>query len=172
MSVVAVLERQVETSDDRVGVVDGDRAHVGEGLDLGGPTACQRQSIREIHDVNVHFLDLVVGHDKTQLANTGLDSVPAGKTRGEVDVAGEAKVLGVENLVGRGVVEDGLGVDTGLVGEGAEAGDGVVEGSVDLDGLGDEILNLHSGQYTADGTCSDGAKLTSLIRCSLYLLLT
>jgi hypothetical protein len=42
------------------------------------------------------------------------------------DVAGHAKVGGVENLVSARVGEDGLGVDTGLVGEGAEAGDVVV----------------------------------------------
>lgn len=59
-----------------------------------------------------------------------------------MDVARQAKVRGVENLVCRGVIQDGLGVDAGLVGEGAEAGDGVVEGRVDLDGLGDQILNL------------------------------
>jgi hypothetical protein len=33
-------------------------------------------------------------------------------------------------------------MDTGLVGKGAEASDRVVEGHVDLNGLGDEVLNL------------------------------
>ena len=57
-------------------------------------------------------------------------------------VARQAEIGGVENLVCAGVVEDGLGVDAGLVGEGAEARDGVVERRVDLDSLGDHILNL------------------------------
>ncbi len=59
-----------------------------------------------------------------------------------MDVAGQTEVCGVENLVCAGVVEDGLGVDASLVGEGAEAGDGVVEGRVDLDSLGNHVLNL------------------------------
>jgi hypothetical protein len=33
-----------------------------------------------------------------------------------------------------------LGVDAGLVGEGAEPSDGIVEGNVDLHGLGDHVL--------------------------------
>ena len=57
-------------------------------------------------------------------------------------VSGQAEVGRVKNLVSRGIIEDGLGVDAGLVGEGAEARDGVVEGCVDLDGLSNEILEL------------------------------
>ena len=57
-------------------------------------------------------------------------------------VTGKTKIARVQDLICAGVVEDGLGVDAGLVGEGAESGDRVVEGSVDLDGLGNEILNL------------------------------
>jgi hypothetical protein len=54
-----------------------------------------------------------------------------------VHVAGQAKVRRVEDLVCLRVVEDGFSVDAGLVGEGAESGDGVIERNVDLDGLGD-----------------------------------
>lgn len=124
-SLSALCKGEVEGADDGVGIVDGDGTDIGEGLDLGGA-----------------LLDLVVGHLEAELADTRLDGVPASQPRGEVDVAGKTEVGGVENLVGAGVVEDGLGVDTGLVGEGAEAGDGVVEGGVDLDGLGDKILDL------------------------------
>jgi hypothetical protein len=117
--------------------------------------------------MNVHFLALVICHVETQLLHTGLDCVPASQTRGKVDVTSQTEIGRVENLVGAGVVEDGLGVDAGLVGEGTETRDGVVEGSVDLDGLGHQILNLldhvklvlalnvvggrhhHSGQETA-----------------------
>lgn len=106
---------------------------------------------------DVHLLDLVVGHGQAQLADTRLDGVPARQARGEVDVAREAKVLGVEDLVRRRVVEDGLGVNAGLVGEGAEARDGVVEGRVDLDGLGDEVLNLRARQHRRDRGVAHGA---------------
>ena len=85
---------------------------------------------------------MVVGHLDVELLSTRLDGVPAGQTRGEVDVSRHAKVFRVDDLVGAGVVEDGLGVNTGLVGEGTETGDVVVERNVDLDGLGNEVLDV------------------------------
>ena len=112
-------------TDDAVGVVDGEGTNIGHGLDLEG-----------------HGLDLLVGHFQTELLSTRLDRVPAGKPGGEVDIAAHAEVLGVDDLVGGRVVEDGLGVDTSLVSEGTETGDVVVEGDVDLDGLGDNVLEL------------------------------
>lgn len=62
--------------------------------------------------------------------------------RGKVDVVGQIEISRVENFVGVGVVEDGFGVDIGFVGKGVEIGDGVVEGSVDFDGFGDEIFEF------------------------------
>lgn len=113
------------SADDAVGVVDGEGTHVGHGLDL-----------------ECHGLDLLVGHVEAELLGTRLDGVPAGQTRGEVHVTAHTEVLRVDDLVGGGVVEDGLGVDTGLVGEGAETSDVVVERNVDLDGLGNKVLKL------------------------------
>lgn len=57
-------------------------------------------------------------------------------------VSAHAEISGVDDLVGAGVVKNRLGVNTGLVREGTETSDGVVEGDVDLNGLGDHILNL------------------------------
>jgi len=59
-----------------------------------------------------------------------------------VDITSQAKIGRVENFVGAGVVENRLGVDTSFVCESTEAGNGVVEGSVDLDSLGNHVLNL------------------------------
>lgn len=87
-----------------------------------------------------------------------------------MDVAGQTEIGGVENLVCAGVVEDGLGVDAGLVGEGAEAGDGVVEGGVDLDSLGNHILDLD--KVSGVLRLISEMPLTSLSMWSLYLLLT
>ena len=64
---------------------------------------------------------LLVGELEAELLDTALDGVPAGEAVADRDVAGEAEVLGLEDLVGRGVVEDGLGVDAGLVSERAVA---------------------------------------------------
>lgn len=59
-----------------------------------------------------------------------------------MDVSVHAKVGGVDDLVSAGHVQDGLGVDARLVGESAEAGDGVVEGDINLNGLGNKVLDL------------------------------
>lgn len=86
--------------------------------------------------------NLLVSELETELLDTALDRVPARETVADGDIAGETEVLRLEDLVGGGVVEDGLGVDTSLVGEGAVTGDGVHEGNVDLDGLRDQVLDL------------------------------
>lgn len=59
-----------------------------------------------------------------------------------MDISRHAEVGWVDNLIGRRIVEDSLGVDTGLVGESTESGDVVVEGNVNLNSLGDQILNV------------------------------
>lgn len=59
-----------------------------------------------------------------------------------MDVSVHAKVGGVDNLIGARHVQDGLGVYARLVGEGAEAGDGIVEWHIDFHGFGDQVLNL------------------------------
>lgn len=103
---------------------------------------------RQLPDIGhgLHFggalLELLVRHVDVQLHGAALDGVPTRQARGEMHVAREAEVGGVDDLVGGRVVEDGLGVDAGLVGEGAEAGDRVVERDVDRDGLRDEVLDV------------------------------
>ena len=59
-----------------------------------------------------------------------------------MDVSGDAEIGRVDDLVSAGVGEDGLGMDAGLVRKSAEAGDVVVEGDVDLDRLGNQVLEL------------------------------
>lgn len=94
---LAVLQVVVEGADDRVGVVNGELAHVGHGLDLCGA-----------------LLVLRVGHLDAELVAARLDGVPAGQARGEVDVARHAKVGRVDDFVGRWIAQDGLCVDAGL----------------------------------------------------------
>jgi hypothetical protein len=59
-----------------------------------------------------------------------------------VDISRHAEVSRVDNFICRGVVEDGLGVDSSLMGEDAETGDVVVEGNVNFDSLSHEIFNI------------------------------
>src|SRR5436190_13539660 len=59
-----------------------------------------------------------------------------------MDVSRHTEVGWIDDLVGARVIEDGLGMDTGLVGEGAKAGDVVVERDINLDSLGDEVFNV------------------------------
>lgn len=74
--------------------------------------------------------------------NTALDGVPASQSRGEMDVSTHAKVGRVYNLICTGHVKNGLGMNTGLVGESTESSDGVVERYVDLNGFGNHVFKL------------------------------
>jgi hypothetical protein len=141
---LAGLDAGVIDTEQGVDVIHGLRADVGELLDLGG-------------DV----LDLVVGEREAELLNTALDRVPAGETVADRNIAGKTEVLRLENLVSRGVVEDGLGVDTGLVSErtvatiihynqvliltrvvGINLRDGVHERNIDLDCFRNQVLDF------------------------------
>ena len=61
--------------------------------------------------------NLIISELQAQLLDTALDSIPASETVTDRDVSGETKVFRLEDLIGRGVVQDGLGVNTSLVGE-------------------------------------------------------
>jgi len=84
----------------RVDVVHGLRAHVRELLDFGRG-----------------ILDLLVGKFEPKLLDARLDGVPTGQSMSDGHIAREAKVLWLENLVGRWVVEDRFGMDSSLVRE-------------------------------------------------------
>lgn len=139
-----LLKLKVERSDNRVCVVNGKRSNISHLLNLLGTifimSACIQTTKCSIP--NLHFLDLLVGHGQAELLNTALDGVPSSQSRGKVDVSAHTEIGRVDNLVGAGHVENSLGVNTSLVGEGAESGNGVVEGNVDLNGLGNHVLNL------------------------------
>jgi len=123
--VLTRLEVTVISTDNAVGIVNSDRTDIGQSLDLGSALLA----------LSVSELDL-------ELLSTRLNGVPTGQTGSEVHVTGHAEVSRVDDLVGAGVVQDSLGVNTGLVGEGAESSNVVVEGNVDLNGLGDQILDV------------------------------
>ena len=97
---LARLDARVVHAQERVDVVHRLRAHVRELLDLRG-------------DV----LDLLVGELQAELLDAALDRVPAREPVPDRDVAREAEVLGLEDLIGRRVIENGLGVNTSLVRE-------------------------------------------------------
>jgi len=96
----------------------------------------------ELLDLGGGVLDLLVRHRELELFDTTLDGVPTGQTVTNGHVSGETKVFGLEDFVGAWVVEDGFGVDAGLVRERAVASDGVAEGDSDFDGLSDQVLDL------------------------------
>ena len=123
--VLVVNEVVVVSRDDRIRVVESDLLDVGHDLDLSSD-----------------LLVLSIRHVVPELVGTALDGVPASQSAGEVDVSRHAKVRRGDDLVCGGVVEDSLGVDTSLVGEGTETGDVVVEGNVDLDHLGNKLLDF------------------------------
>lgn len=99
-------------------------------------------NIGQLLDLAGNGLQVIIGQGQAKLLSTVLDSVPTSETMSDRDIAGHTEDLGLQDLIGGGVVQDGLGVDTGLVGEGAVAGDTVVERDLDLDGVGDEVLEV------------------------------
>ncbi|KAH3668641.1 hypothetical protein OGAPHI_002395 [Ogataea philodendri] len=111
--------------DDRVHILDVERSHITHLLDLVGD-----------------LLDLVVRQVEVQLLDSALDSVPSRQSVGKVDVSGESEIFRIQDLVGGWVGQDSLGVNTGLVGEGAETGDWVVERNVHLDNVGHQVLQV------------------------------
>ena len=104
--------------------------------------------------------NLIISELQAQLLDTALDSIPASETVTNRNISGETKVFRLENLIGRGVVQDGLGVDTGLVGERtittecifksgkvekqteSNLRDRVHERNVDLDGLSNQVFDF------------------------------
>ena len=96
----ARLDTRMVHAQERIDVVHGLCAHVGELLDLGRGV-----------------LDLLVGEFEPELLDARLDGVPAGQAVSDGHVACEAKVLWLENLVRGRVVEDRFGVNAGLVRE-------------------------------------------------------
>lgn len=99
-------------------------------------------NISKLLDLGCALLALGIGHVKVELLYSALDGVPASQPRRKVDIASDTEVGRVDDLVCARVVENSLGVDTSLVGEGAETSDVVVEGNVDLDSLGDQVLEI------------------------------
>ena len=145
-------------TDDRVGVVKSNLADVRNSLDLGSA-----------------LLVLRVGHLQAKLLSTALDRVPSSKPAGKVYVSGHAEILRVDNLVCRRVVENGLSVDTSLVGESTESGDVVLLKLVhDLPSLDCctvvELALTLKGMLTS--TRSATRSSTSLRALMLYLLVT
>lgn len=98
--------------------------------------------IGQLLDLASNGLQVLVRQSQAQLLCTVLDRVPASEAMADRDVASHAKDLGLENLVCCWVVQDRLGVDAGLVGEGTVAGDAVVEGHLDLDGVRNQVLQI------------------------------
>ena len=96
----AGLDARMVYTQQRVDVVHGLRAHVGEFLDLG-----------------CGILDLLVCKFEPKLLDARLDGVPTGQSMPDGHIAREAKVLWLENLVSRWVVKDGFGVNSSLVRE-------------------------------------------------------
>lgn len=98
--------------------------------------------IRQLLDLARNGLQILIRDFQPKLLSTVLDRIPTCQPMSNRDISGHAKHLGLQDLICGGVVEDCFGVDTGLVGEGAVTGDAVVEGDLDLDSVGDEVLEV------------------------------
>jgi len=101
-----------------------------------------RANISELLDLGCRIFDLVIRKAQLELLNAALNGVPASQTVPNRNVARETKVLGLEDFVRARVIQNGFGVDSGLVRECAIASNRVVERNGNLDSIGNEILYL------------------------------
>lgn len=101
-----------------------------------------RLDVCQLLDLGRGILDLFIRHVEVELFHSRLDGVPSGQSMTDRHVSGHAEIVRVEDLVRGRVGEDRLGVDTGLVGEGAETSNVVVERDGNLDSVGDQVFNL------------------------------
>lgn len=118
-------------------------------------------------------LDLTVGHLQPELIDTTFDSVPTCQSRCEMNIAGHSKICRVNDFIGGGVREYGFGMYASLVCKCAEAGDIVVEGNVDLDCTGNEVLNslqlrevvlaLHVVAIGHEHACNEASKWSNAV---------
>ena len=118
-------------------------------------------------------LDLTIGHLQTELINTTLDSVPTRQSRREVNIAGHSKICRIDDFIGSGICEYGFGMYASLVGKCTEAGDIVVEGNIDLDCTGNEVLNrlqlcevvlaLHVIAISHEHACNEASKWSNAV---------
>ena len=66
-----------------------------------------------------------------KLGGAVLHRIPASQLVPDRNVARQAKVVRIQDFVGLRIVQDGFGVDAGLVRESSHAGDVVIEGHCD-----------------------------------------
>lgn len=128
--------------------------------------------VRELLDLGCRVLDLLIGKSELELLNTALDGVPAGETVSDGDVSGQTKVLGPQDLVGAGVVENRLGVDTGLVRKRTiSAGNtGLLDKTAKLSRKTTYVMGFMNGTLTSTASATKFSISRSIGR--LYLFLT
>jgi hypothetical protein len=102
----------------------------------------QWPDIGQLFDLGRAFLALSISQVQAQLLNSALDGIPAGQPGCEMDISGDSEIGRIDDFVGAWVRQDGLGMNTSLMGEGTETSNVVVEGDVDFNGLGNEVLEI------------------------------
>lgn len=158
---VTTLDTSVVNTEDHVNVLHRLCSNVGELLDLGS-------GILDLYNTGQLKYDILIKDStylfviklEVELLNSALNGVPTSQSVTDRDVSGHPEVGRVEDLVGGGVGKDGLGVDTGLVGEGTETSNVVVadnrlsaskpwtriavnlQRNLNLNGLGNEVFKL------------------------------
>lgn len=124
---VTTLDTSVVNTEDHVNVLHRLCSNVGELLDLGS-------GILDLYNTGQLKYDILIKDStylfviklEVELLNPAFNGVPTSQSVTDRDVSGHTEVGGVEDFVSGGVGKDGLGVDTGLVGEGTETSDVVV----------------------------------------------
>jgi hypothetical protein len=147
----------VVNTENHVDIFHGLCSDIGKFLDLGSGVLDLFIVHREVELFN-SGLDGVPSSQTVTIVSNGLESSQK-RDLPDRDVSAHTEIGGVEDLVCRWVGEDSLGVNTGLVGECTESSNVVVaisqswfqlaedramdiQRNRDLDGFGDEVLDL------------------------------
>lgn len=104
-------------------------------------------------DLGSRCLGLVRRETQVELFDAGLNGVPSSDSAGKLDRSFNTEIIGVQDLVALGVLENGLNVDTRFVREGRAARNVVVERYLNVD----EACNvlLYSGDHLEIVTALD-----------------
>lgn len=133
---------------------------------------------------------LIIGKSKAQLLNTRLDGIPAGQSMASKeysdqkdsgaslrygipnrDVSCQSEIFRLEDLVGAGVVQNGLGMNAGLVSEGTVATREMVNWDANAyNGHRTYVIGFMKGMLTSTASATKFSISRSIAR--LYLDLT
>ena len=93
-------------------------------------------------DLGSNQLDRIIAEIQLQLLSALLNRIPASEPMGDMNIAGQPKVGGIQDFIGAGVVENRFGMNARLVRKSGIAGNIIIERHIDTHQAGDIIFHF------------------------------